>query len=257
MAEQSETGDKTEDPTEKRIADAIERGNLPISREAATFAALAALCVNALIVIPNIAGGVTQLLGVLLDRSSAIHLDTAADMTALLHAIVLQLGMFVGPVLLLMIVAGLAAAAAQGSLSFHPDCLEFDLSRISPINGFTRLFGQAGLVEFLKSLTKLLLVVAAVLILAINRQNLPLQILMSDATDLPHTILRVLVELLLLLFAASTVLMVADLLYARFAWREKLRMSRDELKREVREWRAILCSRLACDRSQWIAHVVV
>jgi flagellar biosynthetic protein FlhB len=84
---------------------------------------------------------------------------------------------------------------------------------------------------------------------------LPLQILISDPGDLPSIIMREIVELLLLLFVATAVLLVADLFYTRFSWFEKLRMSRDELKREVKEMEGdpILKARLrsiALDRNR-------
>ena len=255
MAEEPENGDKTEDPTEKRITDAIEKGNLPISREATTFAAIAALCVMATVVVPQASANLTKLLAVLLDKSSGIRLDTAADVVALIRLLSFDIAIAVGPALLLMVLGGLLAAGAQGSLAPHMERLSFDLSRISPLAGFNRLFGRAGLVEFLKSLFKLLLVAGAVAILASSRQNLLLQVLISDAQGLPQTILHEIVELLLLLFVATSVLLVADLFYSRFSWREKLRMSREDLKQEMKEMEGdpLLKARLrsiALDRSR-------
>lgn len=255
MAEEAETGDKTEDPTEKRISDAVEKGNLPISREATTFAAIAAMCVMATAVVPTAAANLGRMLAVLLDKSSGIRLESAADITSLIRLMSMDVAIAVGPALLLMITAGLVAAGAQGSLAPHAERLQFDLSRISPLSGAKRIFGRAGLVEFLKSGAKLLFVVGAVLILVSKRQDLLLQVLVTDAKELPRTILHEIVELLLLLFVASSVLLVADIFYSRFSWREKLRMSREDLKQEMKEMEGdpLMKSRLrsiALDRSR-------
>jgi flagellar biosynthetic protein FlhB len=255
LAEESENGDKTEDPTEKRLSDAVEKGNLPVSREAATFAAIAAMCVMATVVVPNASANLARMLAVLLDRSSGIRLDSSADIVALVRLMSVDVLWAVGPAVLLMMAAGLVAAGSQGSLAPHIERLQFDLSRISPLSGAKRLFGRAGFVEFLKSLTKLLLVVGAVLILFGKRQDLLLQVLVTDAKELPGTILHEIVELLLLLFVASSMLLVADLFYSRFSWREKLRMSREDLKQEMKEMEGdpLMKSRLrsiALDRSR-------
>ena len=255
MAETPENGDKTEDPTEKRISDAIEQGNLPVSREATTFAAIAAMCVMATAVIPYASAKISRVLAVLLDKSSSIRIENATDVIAIMRVMMVDVGMAVGPAVLLMMMAGILAAGAQGSLVPHLERLEMDFSRVSPLSGFQRLFGRAGLVEFLKSVLKLLLVAGAVAILVSKRQYLPLQVLISDATELPATIMREVVELLLLLFVASCILLLADLFYSRFSWREKLRMSREDLKQEMKEMEGdpLLKSRLrsiAMDRAR-------
>jgi flagellar biosynthetic protein FlhB len=255
VAEESENGDKTEDPTEKKISDAVEKGNLPVSREATTFAAIAAMCVMATIVIPHSSERLGRMLAVLIDKSSGIRLESSADMVLLVRLMSVDVALAVGPAVLLMMLAGLIAAAAQGSLAPHIERLQFDLSRISPLSGFKRLFGRTGLVEFLKSVAKLLFVVGAVFILFSRREYLPLQILITDARELPRTIMNQIVELLLLLFVASSFLLIGDLFYARFSWREKLRMSREDLKQEVKEMEGdpMLKARLrsiALDRSR-------
>jgi flagellar biosynthetic protein FlhB len=255
VAEEAENGDKTEDPTEKRISDAIEKGNIPLSREATTFAAIAAMCVMVTVVVPYSSERIARMLAVLLDKSSGIRIESSADIVALIRLMSVDIALAVGPALLLMIIGGLLAAGAQGSLAPHAERLQVDLSRISPLAGFKRLFGRAGLVEFLKSVAKLLLVVGAVLILVRKRDYLPLQVLISDAKELPETILHEIVELLLLLFVASSALLIGDLFYSRFSWREKLRMSREDLKQEMKEMEGdpLLKSRLrsiALDRSR-------
>ena len=43
MAQQADRGSRTEEPTEKKVLDEFEKGNIPVSREASAFAAILAL----------------------------------------------------------------------------------------------------------------------------------------------------------------------------------------------------------------------
>ena len=85
MAEASDQESKTEQPTEKKIRDALEQGKIPVSREASIFASMAALMVIQSFLIGQ---GVQQLVPTLkgfLDDPDGIRLSTAADAQNLSH----------------------------------------------------------------------------------------------------------------------------------------------------------------------------
>src|SRR5208337_2584371 len=132
--------DKTEEPTEKRLHDAIERGRIAFSREAPLFASLSAALVAFVFVIPGRVVGLFAGLVGAVDDPAGWRIERGADALAL-----------AGP----LIGAGVVASIAQGAPRIVPERVMPDFSRISPRAGFRRIFGARGAVEFAKSLIKL------------------------------------------------------------------------------------------------------
>src|SRR5215470_18717243 len=97
MAEASDQESKTEQPTEKKIRDALEQGKIPVSREASMFASMAALLVIQSFLIGQ---GVQQLVPMLsgfLDDPTGFRLSTAADAQNLLTVVGLEAMRFLTP----------------------------------------------------------------------------------------------------------------------------------------------------------------
>ena len=132
-------------------------------------------------------------------------------------------------------VAGLVASVAQNPPRFVPDRIIPDLSRLSPGAGFMRIFGMRGWTEFFKSLLKVFAV--GILVTAIlSGQRLLLETAMfNDVADLPQRALKLCLDLIGAVLVATLVVASADLAWARIHWRRDQRMSRYEIKEELRQ----------------------
>src|SRR5689334_17555932 len=109
MAETSDQESKTEEPTEKKVRDSVEQGKIPVSREASIFASMAALMVIQAFLIGQ---GVQQLVPTLkglLDDPEGFPLGTGADAQNLLTVVGLQALWFLVPLVVILMVFGLAA----------------------------------------------------------------------------------------------------------------------------------------------------
>ncbi|MGH2248504.1 EscU/YscU/HrcU family type III secretion system export apparatus switch protein, partial [Enterococcus faecalis] len=89
-------------------------------------------------------------------------LRTGADAQNLLTVVGLQALRFLVPLIVILVVFGLAAALLQNAPRLVLERIRPDLSRISPLAGWKRIFGTQGLVEFAKALFKLVSVTAVV-----------------------------------------------------------------------------------------------
>ncbi|HZZ63580.1 MAG TPA: EscU/YscU/HrcU family type III secretion system export apparatus switch protein, partial [Roseiarcus sp.] len=155
MSAEVDHEDKTQEPTEKRLHDAIERGRIAFSREAPLFAALSAALVAFVFVIPGRAASlVAGLIGVI-DDPAGWRIERGPDALALAGPLLGAAAGFLWPVVALLMTAGVVASAAQGVPRIVPDRILPDFSRVSPGAGFRRMFGARGAVEFAKSLIKL------------------------------------------------------------------------------------------------------
>jgi flagellar biosynthetic protein FlhB len=147
----------------------------------------------------------------------------------------MDIAMFLLPVITVLTVAGMASSFLQNppSLVFHR--IKPELSKLSPSRGFTRIFGQQGRVEFLKAVFKLS---AALVVGYVALRSVEHQVLTSMHVELaaiPQLVLSLTLGLISSLAIGALVLAGADVVWSRFYWQSELRMTRQELKDEMKQ----------------------
>jgi flagellar biosynthetic protein FlhB len=235
MDEGQDKESKTHEPTEKKVQDALERGNVPISREAGVFATVAALTIIFAFVARPAASAIAVTLGLLLANVGDWQLQNGADAVSLWGFVSLEMVGPLAPVLGILLVAGLLAAVLQATPRLVVDRIQPKLDRISLVGGWKRIFGGRGRAEFGKSLFKLaaIFVVLAVVVSAELGAIVNAMAVQSEAV--PDLVLAVTMRLLSAVCIATVLLLFADLFLVRFFWRRDLRMSRQELKDEMKQ----------------------
>jgi flagellar biosynthetic protein FlhB len=235
MAEERDTDSKTEDATEKKIHDAVERGDVPISREVPILASLAAILIALVFIVPPRTEAFVGALMRFLDDASGWRLERSNDVLALAGIVGVAAVEFVIPVVTVLMIAGLIASAAQNPPRFVPDRIMPDLSRISPAAGFVRIFGLRGWTEFFKSLLKVSAVGVLVTLILSGQRLLLTTSMFDDIADLPQRALKLCLDVVAAVLVATLVVASADLAWARIHWRRDQRMSRHELKEELKQ----------------------
>jgi flagellar biosynthesis protein FlhB len=235
MAEDNDKESKTEEATEKKVQDAVEKGNVPFSREAATLASLLGMLVIASFFM---ASGVRHLsfsLARVIDGAGGWPLETSGDAVRLFEAIGIEVLRLLLPVLAVLSVAGVLASILQNSprLVLHRITPKF--SNVSISGGWSRIFGAKGQVEFLKATAKLIAVCVLGFWLLRSAHNDVLNAMFMDPSDLPPLILTMATRLVISIAVATIVLVAADLVWTRLFWSRDLRMTRQELKDEMKQ----------------------
>jgi flagellar biosynthetic protein FlhB len=235
MSQAPDKDSKTEEPTEKKIADAVEKGNVPRSREMAVFASLlGVLAASAFLVGPGAISLSSQMI-VLMDDPGAFALESGHEANQLLWAVSLEVGQFLLPVVLLLAAAGMAAALFQNAPNFALEQIRPKWSRVSLSAGWQRIFGTQGFVEFLKSLFKFgTIAIVCLIILNADRDGV-INAMLGDPAALPALALSLAVRLLSAVCVTIAILVAADIVWTRFRWRADLRMTRQELKDELKQ----------------------
>jgi flagellar biosynthetic protein FlhB len=235
MAEETDKESKTEEATEKKIQDAIERGNLPVSREAAVFASVAALLIIAAFLLKDALRGMTLSLEQILENPAGWRLLSGSDAILLLQATFWQTFQFLIPIFAVLMVAGLAASFLQNAPRMVLSRIQPDWSRISPLKGWNRIFSLRGGTEFLKSFLKFLSGTVVVIALFQAQQNNLANAMFLDAAAIPEVILMIAMRLLSAISIMTILLFTVDILWVRTHWRQDLRMSRQEMKDEMKQ----------------------
>jgi flagellar biosynthesis protein FlhB len=149
--------DRTEAATQKHLDDARGEGQVPVSREVATFASLGAvvlvLAYQSQALVQNL---LPDLMAFLAHAGEATMLGSAR-----LRSMSSNIAIAILPVLGAALVAGAAAVLLQTNFLLNLGALEPKVSRVSPAAGMKRVFGFNGIVEIVKSLAKLGLLGAA------------------------------------------------------------------------------------------------
>ena len=235
MADDQDSDSKTEEATEKKIHDAIERGNVPLSRELPILASLAAILIALVFFVPPRAAAFVGALMRFLDDAGGWRLERSNDILALASVVGIAALEFAAPVVMLLMIAGLISSAAQNPPRIVIDRIMPDLSRISPRSGFTRIFGLRGWTEFFKSLLKVAAVGFVVGLILYGRRYLLAASMFSDVADLPQRALQLCLDVVAAVLVATLVIASADLAWSRIHWRRDQRMSRQEVKEELRQ----------------------
>ncbi|WP_404298342.1 flagellar biosynthesis protein FlhB [Halomonas sp.] len=234
MAEQDSDQEKTEPATPRREEKAREEGQVARSRELTTFMLLL--------------GGVAGLwsmgpllydqLGLVMEQAFLFERRHALETTPMLsHA--LQLGqrtmLALLPLFLLLAVVALVAPALLGGWIISAKSLQPQLSKLNFFKGLKRMFGVQALVELAKAIAKSVLVGGvAITFLWANRgtymslMDQPIQLALAHALQLAALVCGLIVLALL-------VVILIDVPYQLWSHAKKLRMSKEEVKREHKE----------------------
>ena len=234
MADQQDDTEKSEEPTQKRLDEALERGDVVKSQEVNTWFVLGAATLILLSFSGQMSSGLNGLLRGLLANAHAIPVDGRG-----LIAVMQQLG--IGTIAAVALPLGILAVAAiagnmvQHRLVWSGESLKPKLSKISPGAGFKRLFSKIALMNFVKGLIKLALVGAIMtMILWPKRHQLDGLVTMDPAVVLLLT--RALsLDVLGAVVAVLAIIAAADYLFQYRQWYNRLKMSLQELKEEYKQ----------------------
>ena len=226
---------KTEEPTERRLDQARERGNIPISREVGTLLMVLSIVVVLSTVMPQISRNIATALLPFLENPADFSFGEGRDAWEHLARIMVDIGVAVLPMMAIMILGAIGAAFGQGEVRASLERVTPKFSHVNPLSGLSRIFSWNNVFEFIKGSIKVTVIGWAVWNVVwpeIQR--------MGTATDMmAESAFTILLALVLRMFgyvlAALIVITIVDLIWKRLEWRKSLRMSRRELKDEFKD----------------------
>ncbi|RWG05118.1 flagellar biosynthesis protein FlhB [Mesorhizobium sp.] len=235
MAEAVDKDSKTEEATEKKIRDTIEQGKLPHSRETAIFASFLAILVFSVFYAKDAIVNLGMFLAMFLEKPEAWPMDTETDVIELYKTVLFEIGRAVVSLLVLLVVAGVGASVFQNIPRFVGERIRPQLSRISIAKGWSRLFGVQGFVEFAKSLAKLAFAIAVLAFTLSEDHRRLLAGMITNPVSFGMVIRGIFVDILVAIVFVMGAVAVADIVWSRFHWRRDLRMTKQEVKDELKQ----------------------
>jgi flagellar biosynthetic protein FlhB len=234
MAEDNDDSQKTEQPTGRRLSRAREQGQVPVSRELNNWFVIGGGTLLIFIFAPHIANSLTDLLENFIAKPDQVSADPAT-VRDLLRETFIHAALIVGLPILLLMVAGLAGPLSQTGLMISWEPLKPALSKLSLLAGVKRLFSVRSLVELGKSILKLIIVgYVCYSLIAPAFPSIEHLITLHPVdmlAELRHLILRLAFGVL----ATLTLIMIADIIYQRISFTNRMRMTRQEVKDETKD----------------------
>jgi flagellar biosynthetic protein FlhB len=232
--ESNDDQERSEDPTPKRLEDAIKRGDVAKSQEVNTWFSLASGTL-ALFVFGGIAANhLAHTLAQLLATSHAMGMDGRAIMR-FSGSLLLDVLIAIGPLLLLLLIAAIGGNLLQHRLLWTGESLKPKLSRISLTAGAKRLFSKHALVHFAKGLAKLGIVGAVIAGVIAPEIGTIAQLIGGDYSMILIVAQTLSLRLLIGVVAVMAVVAALDWLWSRHSWYERQRMSLREIREEYKE----------------------
>ena len=233
MAEDSDL-EKSESASPRRLEQAREEGQVPHSRELATFISLM-VGVVALYVLGRWGGHrLMDIMKTGLSLPRSLSFEPGA-MGRMLENLAGDALLTVAPLLIATVVAALVTPFLVGGWVFTTKVLRFDLTRLDPLQGLGRMFSTHGLVELVKASLKAVLV-AVVGVWVVWRERDHLFALMHQPLATSMDDFASLVLLSSLLIVASLALIAAiDVPFQLWEYNRRLRMTKEEVRQEMKE----------------------
>ena len=234
MAEGGDDQEKTEEPTQKKLDDALQKGDVAKSQEINTWFVLGGATLVLMIFSDRMGHGITTTMRGLLANSYAIPTD-GRGLVSLTTKLGFEVLASLAIPLLLLVLAAIAGNMIQHRLVWSAESLKPKLSKISPMAGFKRLFSKQSLLMFVKGLIKICLL-GAVMMAIVWPQRDRLESLMSvDVGTMLAITKSMAVTILGMVVAVVAIIAAADFLFQYYEWHERQKMSVSEIKEEFKQ----------------------
>ncbi len=234
MAEEQSAQERTEQPTPKRLEDARKKGQVPRSRDFNTTVSLLAGGFGCLMLGPGLLSDISSMLGGNLAFSrEAVFDDTAV--LRLFYSAMMQALLALAPLLALMFICSLAGPMLLGGWAISADAIQPKLERISPLKGLQRIFSANGLVELVKAILKFLLVSSVAALCLWQLADWLIALGLAPVQQSMSEVGRRFAWCFLMISAAMLLISLIDVPFQLWDHTRKLKMTRQEIKDEMKE----------------------
>ena len=226
-------GEKTEEPTAKKRADARKKGQVGRSQEINSafvllvgFFGLKLLWDSIYFSIASYATYVFSNLNQTIDTENILRIFIS---------IVIVLAKTAFPIMIFIMLIGLAVNFFQVGLNFNTESIEFKLDKLNPINGFGRIFSKRALVELVKSFFKIL-VIGFFLYRFIHEQILAMpQFMFFDLTTSLTLVAEIIFQMAFIVIGVIMIMAFMDYGYQKWQTTQDLKMTKQEVKDEMKQ----------------------
>lgn len=233
MAEDQDQSQKTEDPTQKRLSDAFEKGDGVKSQEVTHWMSLGMATLVLAMFAPSLAGRIGGDLKIFLAAPDAF--DMTGGGPAFAAQLMARIAMAMALPMALLVGGAIVANMLQQKPTFNPSKLQFKLDKLSPVSGMKRMFGMAAWANLIKSVVKFAVIGTVCYVVLMPQRHALGQLIATDLAGTLPIALKLAMKLMGAILAALALMAVLDYLFQRHEFMQRNRMTKQEVKDEHRQ----------------------
>jgi flagellar biosynthetic protein FlhB len=233
MAEDS-AGEKTEQPTPKRLKDAKVKGQVPQSQELTSIVTLLVLVAMLALFSPSLMQWMQTEMKEGMSCQTGLFTDARAFM-GFVHRKLIDLALVITPILAVLFVSVAATCVGIGGLNFSPGAIKLKFNQINPVTGFAKLVNARSIVRLLTSIVKLIFVTLIVWFYLRDKLDTLARLRWTWSGQMLAAIAQIILGLVIRVGIALLVVGIADTFYQKWKYKEDLKMTRQEVKQERKD----------------------
>jgi len=234
MAEEVDQESKTEDPTPRRREEARRQGQVPFSAELVGSLVLLAGVIGLMNIGPDVWAAMLNVFRHDIPRAFHPEFDTTAAAELFARTLGRMLSALL-PLFGILLAVGVAVSVAQVGFQINTEKLSLDFDKLNPANGVKRLFSVAALVRGGLTILKVVALAAVAYIVLEGRAGVITSLSRDRLAGAAPAVWAVVMRLALYLTGAVAAVAVLDYFYQRYKFEQSLRMTKEEVKREMKE----------------------
>ncbi|MGB0454047.1 MAG: flagellar biosynthesis protein FlhB [Bacteriovoracaceae bacterium] len=234
MDDDSDTGEKTEEPSLQRIEDFRKRGEVAVSKELNSVLVLVGTVFVTVLSIAYIYEEFEHLFE-WINSQDLSKVFVGSHYKKFIHHIAIFFLKTIAPILATSFCLSFFCTVAQIGFLFSPDVLSIKVERLDPIKGMKKLFSVKALVEAVKSVMKFAMIIAITYFFMQEEVYKFMGFLHIETEQAFLYGQSVILKLIYSIIVGMAIVAVGDLAYQKMSYKKKLMMTKEQAKRESKE----------------------
>lgn len=232
--EQQDKSQKTEEATEHKLKKAREKGQVPKSQEVNHFFMLLAIATVVAFSMPVMMAEIFDLFGGVFTEAGQLKI-TEGDLVPLIWQMAEIMAIALIPSMLIFMAFGFFGAFIQIGPIFTTEPVKPKLSKMSLIKGTKKLFSLRAIMDFLKSLLKMVVLGVVVWVIMYRHRDTLIDLPYMSVGNMVMFNQQVFLEMVIGVLVIAAIMAVLDYLYQRFEFLKEQRMSKQDIKDETKQ----------------------
>ena len=234
MSGEQDDSQKTEEPTEKKLSKAREKGDVPVSREIYNWFMLSSAAALFSFMGLRIGRKIKNSLYRFIEHPDDIIIDQTSFFI-LVKDVLSNFLLFLIIPFAVMYITAIFAGYVQNGFILSMKSIEPKLEKVSPLSGLKRIFSLKTLFEFIKNLSKMIVITLIIWSLMLPELQSISDMISLEAGEIGYKLYLIARKILIIIVVFLTIIAAADFAYQRFSYRKKMRMTKQEIKDEYRQ----------------------
>lgn len=227
-------GEKTEQPTSHRLSKAREQGNIPNSKEVPSAMMIAGLLGCLAFAGPELYEWIVVQVRQGMSMNYDVPLDSQS-ITALFQGKAIELAGVAMPFVITGVCISIVSSLISSGWSYSLTSAKPDLNKVNPVKGIKQMFSLQTLVTLLTSILKLGVVGFLAWSFLNSEKRTFMALRYATAAELITETCRLILGLMIRVIIALVAIAAGDLIYQRWNYKRKLKMTKQEVKEENKQ----------------------